>query len=58
MECDFDDDIMVYADKGRFAQIFINLINNSIKYTERGYIELDMKQVEETRTSYKLHVYF
>lgn len=54
MECDFDDDIMVYADKGRFAQIFINLINNSIKYTERGYIELDMKQVEETRTSYKL----
>ena len=54
MECDFDDDIMVYADKGRFAQIFINLINNSIKYTERGYIELDMKQVEETRTSYKI----
>lgn len=54
MECNFDDDIMVYADKGRFAQIFINLINNSIKYTERGYIELDMKQVEETRTSYKL----
>ncbi len=54
MECNFDDDIMVYADKARFAQIFINLINNSIKYTERGYIELDMKQVEETRTSYKL----
>lgn len=54
MECNFDDDIMVYADKGRFAQIFINLINNSIKYTEKGYIELDMRQVEETRTSYKL----
>lgn len=54
MECNFDEDLIVYADRARFSQIFINLINNSIKYTERGYIELDIKQVEETATSYKL----
>lgn len=30
----------VYADENRFKQIIINLIGNSLKYTEKGYVEI------------------
>ena len=52
--CDFDTDIDIYADKTRIGQVFLNLINNAIKYTEKGYIELLAKKVEENSFSYKL----
>ena len=52
--CDFDTDIDIYADKTRMGQVFLNLINNAIKYTEKGYIELLGKKVEENSFSYKL----
>jgi len=51
---DFDTDIDIYADKTRIGQVFLNLINNAIKYTEKGYIELLVKKVEETNFAYKL----
>lgn len=50
---DFDTDINLYADKSRINQIFINLINNAIKYTEKGYVELLAKKVEENNFTYK-----
>lgn len=50
---DFDTDINLYADKSRINQIFINLINNAIKYTEKGYVELLVKKVEENNFTYK-----
>lgn len=54
MNCEFDTDINIYADKTRLGQVFLNLINNAIKYTNKGYIELLGKKVEENSFSYKL----
>ena len=49
-----DPNINVRADKARLSQIFINLIENAIKYTDKGFIELDGRKVEENNISYKL----
>ncbi|MGB1507945.1 MAG: response regulator [Crocinitomicaceae bacterium] len=35
-------------DKVRFGQIFTNLINNSIKFTEKGEIEINVQLIEES----------
>ena len=39
-------DISIYADKARIRQVLINIINNSIKFTDKGYIKvvLDRKK--------------
>ena len=34
--------IVVYADKDRIIQVFTNLVGNSIKFTEKGYIEISV----------------
>ena len=49
-----DPNVNVRADKARLSQIFINLIENAIKYTDKGFIELDGRKVEENNISYKL----
>ncbi len=51
---DYDTNIDIYADKTRIGQIFLNLINNSIKYTDKGFIEVLCKKTEETSYSYRL----
>ncbi len=33
-------DIKIWSDEIRIKQVFINLLNNSLKFTEEGYIEL------------------
>ena len=48
-----DNDINIYADKARISQIFMNLITNSIKYTDRGYIEINARLTEENNICYK-----
>lgn len=50
---DFDDEITVFADKVLLNQIFINLLENAIKYTEKGFIEFEGKKIEEDNISYK-----
>lgn len=54
VSADFDTNINIYADKTRISQVFLNLINNAIKYTKKGYIELLAKKIEENNFSYKL----
>ncbi len=34
------DDIFVYADKGRITQVIYNLLNNAVKFTQEGMISL------------------
>jgi signal transduction histidine kinase len=39
-------DCMVNADRGKIKQVIGNLIDNSVKYTPRGNIEVDVKRVD------------
>jgi CheY-like chemotaxis protein len=42
------------GDEVRLNQVLINLINNSIKFTEEGHVFVRLKKVDETKTSVKL----
>ncbi len=39
-----DRDIMVNADKARIRQVLINVINNSMKFTNEGYIKIEISK--------------
>jgi signal transduction histidine kinase/CheY-like chemotaxis protein len=45
----------VLGDPGRIRQIIVNLVGNSIKFTERGEILLSVTQEEETPGAVSLH---
>jgi signal transduction histidine kinase len=44
-----DKDVEVYADNTRLRQVMINLVNNSIKFTEQGRISLRVKPMDGAR---------
>jgi signal transduction histidine kinase len=44
-----DREIEVYADNTRIRQVMINLVNNSIKFTEQGKITLSVKHIDGAR---------
>jgi len=37
------EEISIYADSDKVTQIFINLVGNALKFTEKGYIEISLK---------------
>lgn len=39
-----EDSIALYADPDKITQIFVNLISNSIKFTDTGYVEVSVKE--------------
>ena len=38
-----DDDLVVFADRARLAQVVRELLNNAVKFTKRGYIQVRTK---------------
>jgi signal transduction histidine kinase len=44
-----DQEAGIYADNTRLRQVMINLVNNSIKFTEKGRIVLSAKVIEGSR---------
>jgi len=46
-----DQEIEVYADNTRLRQVMINLVNNSIKFTEKGKISICAKPMDGARLS-------
>lgn len=51
---DIDENIpsVLIGDALRIRQIFINLMNNAVKFTENGYIQLSARMVAETDEAY------
>jgi two-component system phosphate regulon sensor histidine kinase PhoR len=40
----FDDDLTLFGDKDKLKQVMINLIQNAIKYTEKGSVEISVEE--------------
>jgi PAS domain S-box-containing protein len=49
IECDSDQNVEIYADRTRLRQVMINLVNNSIKFTDQGQIALNVSPMEGAR---------
>ena len=49
IEEDSDQEIEIFADNTRLRQVMINLVNNSIKFTEKGKIALRASQLDGAR---------
>ena len=48
--CNFAPDIpnTLYGDKGKVKQIITNILTNAVKYTEKGYINFDVKCINDS----------
>lgn len=44
--------LIIYSDPGRLQQIISSLLNNSIRYTEKGSIEIGYKPISEQRIEF------
>lgn len=45
-----EQEVFIYADKVRFAEVVDNLVSNAIKYTERGSISISVSDTEDMVT--------
>lgn len=44
--------LVVYTDPGRVQQVISHLLNNSIQYTEKGYIEIGYKSCDDQKIEF------
>ena len=50
----FIDNYYIYADSSRLLQVLTNLINNSIKFTQKGYIRFGYRQISPDKLEFKV----
>lgn len=46
----------MYGDPVRIQQILVNLLNNAVKYTEKGSVSMEMTEARKDETSTVLHI--
>ncbi|MFO1444763.1 HAMP domain-containing histidine kinase [Bacillus sp. Bva_UNVM-123] len=47
LHCDLDPDIIIDGDEGRIEQVLQNIVDNSLRYTEKGEINILLYKVDE-----------
>ncbi len=47
LDMDKHDKFIVSADPVKLKQVFLNLVDNSIKYTQKGFVKIALKRVED-----------
>jgi PAS domain S-box-containing protein len=45
---------LILGDRTRLVQIMLNLVNNAVKFTEKGGVTIDLKVIEQTSTEVRI----
>ncbi|TWR30506.1 PAS domain S-box protein [Mucilaginibacter pallidiroseus] len=56
LKCDIDPEVpeLVIGDRARLTQILLNLVTNSVKFTNKGGVMIDLKVLEQTKNTIRI----